>query len=219
MKKFARSLQRSLFARPAMPRRLARDEAGATIIEFAIVAPVMCLTLVGGFDVAHTLYMRSVLQGIVQKAGRDATLEVGQQSVIQAALDAKVTAQVSELANNSQITFGRSYYRTFANAAAAKFEPFTDTNGNGTCDGPSGSTPGEPYEDTNGNLRWDATGGNLGQGGAKDAVVYTVTVTYPRMFPLHGFIGGSNTTTVKATTVLRNQPYTDQAVTKVLNCT
>lgn len=219
MKKFARSLQRCLFARPTMPRRLARDEAGATIIEFAIVAPVMCLTLVGGFDVAHTLYMRSVLQGIVQKAGRDATLEVGQQSVIQAALDAKVTAQVSELANNSQITFGRSYYRTFANAAAAKFEPFTDTNGNGTCDGPSGSTPGEPYEDTNGNLRWDATGGNLGQGGAKDAVVYTVSVTYPRMFPLHGFIGGSNTTTVKATTVLRNQPYTDQAVTKVLNCT
>lgn len=219
MKKFARSLQNGLFARPAMPRRLARDEAGATIIEFAIVAPVMCLTLVGGFDVAHTLYMRSVLQGIVQKAGRDATLEVGQQSVIQAALDAKVTAQVSELANNSQITFGRSYYRTFANAAAAKFEPFTDTNGNGTCDGPSGSTPGEPYEDTNGNLRWDATGGNLGQGGAKDAVVYTVSVTYPRMFPLHGFIGGSNTTTVKATTVLRNQPYTDQAVTKVLNCT
>jgi len=199
-------------------RRFAADEAGATIVEFAIVAPVMCLLLAGGFDVAHTLYTRAALEGVVQKVGRDATLEAGLDAANQAVLDGHVRNQVRALANNASISISRSYFRTFTNAADRRFEPFTDTNGNGTCDGPQGATPGEPYEDTNDNGRWDATGGNAGQGGAEDAVVYTVTMTYPRLFPLYRFLGDSDTATVKATTVLRNQPYADQAVSKVRNC-
>lgn len=192
--------------------RFRRDARGATIVEFALVAPVMSLLLLGAFDVAHTLYMRGALQGIVQKAARDATLETGLDSSNQTALDNKVKAQVRALANNATITPSRKWYRTFSNAAAAKFEPFTDTNGNGTCNG------GEPYEDTNGNGAWDSSGGNTGQGGAKDAVIYSVTVSYPRLFPIYNMVGGSNTTTVTASTVLRNQPYGDQGTPTVRNC-
>lgn len=198
--------------------RLARDQRGATIVEFAMIAPVMGILLLGAFDVAHTLYMRAVLQGIVQKVGRDSSLESGLDAATQATLDAKVTGQAKALANNGTVTITRKWYRTFTDAAAAKFEPFTDTNGNGTCDGPSGSTPGEPYEDNNNNGRWDATGGNDGSGGAKDAMVYTVSVAYPRMFPVYRIIGGSTTTTVTASTVLRNQPYGDQGTATVRNC-
>ena len=203
--------------RAASPRRLlrvfARDARGATIVEFAMVAPVMGLVLLGAFDVGHTLYMRSVLQGILQKAARDATLETGLVTANQNTLDDKVKLQVRALANNSTITFSRKYYRSFTNAAAAQFEPYTDSNGNGTCNG------GEPYQDNNNNGSWDATGGNSGQGGAKDAVLYTVTVSYPRFFPIYNFVGGSNTTVLTASTVLRNQPYGDQAVPTVRNCT
>ncbi|NYT39978.1 pilus assembly protein [Sphingomonas sp. R-74633] len=194
------------------------DARGATIVEFAMIAPVMGILLLGAFDVAHTLYMRAVLQGIVQKVGRDSSLETGLDAATQAVLDAKVTAQARALSNNATVTITRKWYRTFSNAAAAKFEPFTDTNGNGTCDGPSGSTPGEPYEDNNNNGHWDATGGNLGSGGAKDAMVYTVNVTYPRMFPVYRIIGGGTSTTVTATTVLRNQPYGDQGAGTERNC-
>lgn len=200
-------------------RRLARDERGATIIEFAIVAPVMGLLLLGAFDVAHTLYMRAALQGVVQKTARDATLESGLAGATQTALDNKVKAQIKALANNGTVTITRQWYRNYEQAAASKFEPWTDTNGNGTCDGPAGSTPGEPYEDTNGNGRWDSTGGNLNQGGAKDAVLYTATVSYPRFFPIYNIVGGSKTTKVTASTILRNQPYGDQGVPKVRNCT
>lgn len=198
--------------------RLRREEVGGVIVEFAIVAPVMCLLLVGAFDVAHTLYTRAALQGVVQKVGRDASLETGGDAATQATLDGRVRNQVKAFANNAEVAITRNYFRTFTHAAAKRFEPFTDTNGNGTCDGPSGATPGEPYEDTNGNERWDATGGNDSQGSADDAVVYTVTMTYPRMFPLHSMIGLSDTTVVEATTVLRNQPFSDQAVSKVRNC-
>ena len=202
--------------RAAAPRRFlrvfSRDEKGATVVEFALVAPVMGLVLLGAFDVGHTIYMRSVLQGVVQKVARDATLESGLTTSTQDALDAKVRSQVRALANNSTITITRKYYRTFSNAAAAQFEPYTDTNGNGTCNG------GEPYQDNNNNGTWDASGGNTGAGGAKDAVLYTVTVSYPRFFPIYRVVGGSNTTVITGSTVLRNQPYGDQAVPTVRNC-
>ena len=200
-------------------RRVAHDERGVTVVEFAIVAPVMGLLLLGAFDVAHTLYMRAALQGVVQKVARDATLESGLNSATQTPLDDKVRNQIKALANNGVVTITRQWYRNYAQAAASQFEPYTDTNHNGTCDGPQGLTPGEPYEDSNGNARWDATGGNLNQGGAKDAVLYTATVTYPRFFPLNNFIGGSSTTTVRAQTILRNQPYGDQGAPAVRSCT
>ncbi|MBO9712034.1 TadE/TadG family type IV pilus assembly protein [Sphingomonas sp.] len=183
-------------------------------MEFAIVAPVMGLVLLGAFDVGHTLYMRAALQGIVQKVARDASLETGLDTTTQSNLDAKVSNQIRALANNATVTITRSYFHDYADATSNKFEPWTDTNANGRCDN------GEPYEDTNGNKQWDATGSiNANQGGAKDAVVYSVSVSYPRIFPIYNLIGGAQTTVVTAKTILRNQPYGDQADSVVRNCT
>ena len=208
-------MKRRFSLRRFAPGALRRDEAGATIVEFAMVAPVLGLVLLGAFDVAHTLYTRAAIQGVVQKTARDSTLESGLESGAQAALDNKVRAQVKALANNATITINRRFYRTFSDAAAARAEAWTDTNGNRVCDG------SEPYEDVNGNGVWDRDGANGGQGGAKDATLYTVTASYPRMFPLYNLIGGSRTTTITASTVLRNQPYSDQGsygTSQVRNC-
>jgi len=190
--------------RLALPRALAADERGSTLVEFAIVAPVMGIMLLGAFDVGHTLYMRSVLQGVVQKTARDATLQDAGTPENAQMLDDRVRAQAKAIANNGDIKITRRFYRTFTAAAAAKAEDWSDINKNGRCD------DGEPYEDANQNNVWDADGGDQGQGGAKDAVLYTVSITYPRMFPLYNLIGVPPTTTVSADTVLRNQPYGDQ---------
>lgn len=197
-------------------RALHGNERGSVVVEFAIIAPVMGLVLLGGFDVGHTLYMRAVLQGVLQKAARDSSLESGSEQTRLEAIDRKITAQVSAIANNGTIEIKRRYYRTFSEAAAAKAEDWTDSNGNGTCDA------GEPYTDRNLNNKWDNDGANGGQGGARDTTVYTVTVSYPRFFPIYRMIGGSNTTKVSAVTVLRNQPYADQGnygTPNVGNCT
>ncbi|MFZ3482513.1 TadE/TadG family type IV pilus assembly protein [Sphingomonas sp. 3-13AW] len=196
-------------------RRLGTERRGATVVEFAIVAPVLAMLLMGAFDVAHTLYVDAALQGIVQKTARDSALEGGTSAATAAALDKRVVDQVRPLASNADVTITRRFYRNYAAASARKAETFTDTNSNGTCDA------GEPYEDTNLNGTWDADGGDAGQGGAKDATIYTATVTYPRMFPLWRMVGGSGTARVSATTVLRNQPYGDQGsygAFKVRNC-
>lgn len=199
----------------ALLHRLRREQRGATVVEFGIVAPVLCLTLVGAFDVAHTLYVRSVLQGIVQKVGRDSALEGNDEASIQTALDNKVKAQARALVNNATVTVTRRFYKTFTKAAAAQAETWTNTNGNSTCDA------NEPYEDANHNGIWDSDGADAGQGGAKDAVVYTVTMNYTRMFPLYRLINLPNTTKVSAATILKNQPYSDQdtyAAPVVRNC-
>jgi Flp pilus assembly pilin Flp len=187
------------------PFRLASDRSGVTVVEFGIVAPVMGLLLVGGLDMAHTLYMRAALEGAVQKTGRDSALESGTQRNVDGALDAKVEKQVHELDRAATFKATRRYYRTFSDAAAAREEAFTDSNGNHTCDA------SEPYLDTNSNLHWDKDGGDDGQGGAKDRVLYTVEISYPRLLPVVGWLGFSPTVEMKATTVLENQPYSDQA--------
>lgn len=187
-----------------IPSRLLQDTRGTTVIEFAIIAPVMALLLLGAFDTAHSLYVRAALQGVVQKTARDSALESGVATEQQTILDNKVRAGVTAIANTATIVITRRYYRTFSDAAAAQAEAWTDTNHNGICDA------NEPYQDDNGNGTWDADGGNAGQGGAKDRTLYTVTMTYPRFFPLYRIIGGSSTTKITASTVLENQPYGDQ---------
>ncbi len=53
--------------------------------------------------------------------------------------------------------------------------------------------------------------GASGQGGADDAVLYTMTVSYKRMFPMAGMLGWPSQQTITASTVLRNQPYSSQS--------
>ncbi|WP_062731180.1 TadE/TadG family type IV pilus assembly protein [Sphingobium abikonense] len=183
---------------------LAADQAGATIVEFGLISTVLFSTLLGFMDLAHSLYMQSVLQGAVQKSARDSTLESGKAEVQQQLLDDAVRKKVQHLAANSKVDFSRRYFRDFTKAAQATAEAFQDINGNGRCDND------EPFQDNNNNTIWDRDGGDRGQGGAKDDVVYTVTITYPRLFPMAELIGLSKDVTVEARTVLENQPFGEQ---------
>jgi hypothetical protein len=194
------------------PASLAHDERGATIMEFALITPALFTLIFGALEIGHTLYMQGVLQGVVQKAGRDSSLEdgAGNATAQQAIIDNRVESQLQNLNKIAQVSFNRRFYRSFSLAAAAQAEPFTDTNGNGKCDGPDGGTPGESFVDNNNNGVWDKDGGDAGQGSGKDIVVYTVSISYPRLFPLDKLVGGSGTTNLSAKTVLTNQPYKNQ---------
>lgn len=51
------------------------DARGATIVEFAIVAPILVVMLMFLFDTGYYLYARAILGGEVQAAGRASALE------------------------------------------------------------------------------------------------------------------------------------------------
>jgi Flp pilus assembly protein TadG len=176
---------------------IVRSDEGATVVEFGMVAPVLLLAIMGLFDMSHNIYTSAIVQGAIQKVARDSSIEGA--DGISATLDSRVAAAVHGIAPQAKLTFDRKAYTTFSDVGQP--EDFTDVNGDGTCGG------GEPFEDANGNGAWDSDRGTTGQGGARDAVLYTVTVDYPRLFPMARLAGFSDQVTTTSRTVLRNQPY------------
>ncbi len=190
-------------------RTLRRDTSGATLVEFALVSPVLLLMLLGMFDMSYNYYVQAQLQGAVQAAARHSSIEGAEFRA--AAIDANVTKAVRHLVPSASVDFSRKSYTTFSDVARP--EDFSDVDGDGICGG------GEPFEDGNGNGTWDEDRGLSGTGGARDAVLYVVDIRYPRPFNVGGFINLPDHVTMQAATVLRNQPYQDQVVaSRVGNC-
>ncbi|CAO1652419.1 TadE/TadG family type IV pilus assembly protein [Parasphingorhabdus sp. NYA22] len=194
-------------------RALKRDDVGAALVEFALVAPVLILLIMGMLDLGHRIYATAILQGSVQKAARDASLDNG--SANASAIDDRVKELMLPVVQPEPVSdfdFSRQNYSDFSDVA--KPEDFTDNNNDGECNN------GEPYDDANGNDSWDEDRGAAGQGNAKDAVLYTVKVTYPRLFPMAELIGLSQDEVIQASTVVRNQPFGEQSERgEIKNCT
>src|SRR3546814_10575732 len=87
--------------------RRSSDQRGTAITEFGLIAPVFLLLMLGALDLAHTLYMQGVLQGVVQKAARDSTLESAQEETTQLAINQKIEDQVKRLAANADVSISR----------------------------------------------------------------------------------------------------------------
>ena len=178
-------------------RRLRGESRGAAALEFALVAPALLLTIMGIFDLGYNIYAATMVQGAIQRAARDSTIEGADRRLAQ--IDAAVSRAVHHVVPRATIAFSRRAYADFADVSRP--EDFTDSDRNGLCDN------GEPFEDANRNGTWDNDRGASGSGGARDAVLYTVNVTYARGFPMASLIGLPDTVTTAAATVLRNQPY------------
>ncbi len=201
---------RPMIRMPALLRRAGRDRRGVTVVEFGLIAPTFLMLLLGVFDMGYTVYARAILDGAVQKAGRDSALETGASSI--ATLDAKIKTNLAGLGEGATFSYDRRNYRDFAKVGLP--EELDDKNNNGNRE------PGECFTDENGNGSWDSDLGKDGVGGARDVVLYTVRMSYQRKFPLYALIGVDSTATISAATVLRNQPYGDQASeTKEVICT
>jgi len=179
-----------------------RDDRGVTIIEFALLAPVMCLLLLGLLDLGQRMYMTAVVQGTLFRAARKAS--VGDQTTAQ--VDAFVTSQLTAFSRNATITITKKSYSEFTGVATIE-KITSDTAPVGTYNaGTDAAHPADCFEDTNGDGKRDEIG-KSGLGQSDEIVYYEVKVDFPRVVPLGGFLGWSNTETVKANTVLRNQPY------------
>lgn len=193
-------------------RNLLGDRNGITLVEFALVAPVLIVMVMGVFDIAHTQYTSALLHGAMQKAGRDLTLEnAGSQK---GNVEARVRERVSILMPaGAEIEFVPLSHYDFADIGEPEEilgdDPF-GAPGHGVCE----ASKNERYIDANENGRWDSDRGKEGVGGARDAVLYTAIVEYPRMFPMYGLIGLPKNVRLEASTVLRNQPFDKQDDTK-----
>lgn len=191
------------------------DERGSVATEFAIVAPVMLLLMMGLGELSFQGYVQSVLTGAVEKAARDSTIQGNDAKADE--IDDKVKEMVRRVVPAAK--FDPSERTNFDSYAAIAGEPFTDAkwpnNSSGVYDGICNH--GESYTDVNNNGSYDLKLGATGQGGANDVTKYQMTMKYDRLFPIAGWIGWSNTVTLSAATILKNQPYATQTVNNGTN--
>ena len=87
-------------------RRLARDERGNTLVEFAFVLPVLAVTLMGFFDLGYRSYVFSIVEGALHEASRMAT--VGNKTG--AEIDAFVASRLSDFSRDATITVAKKSY-------------------------------------------------------------------------------------------------------------
>lgn len=187
---------------------LRRDERGVTIIEFAMILPSLCVLLMGIFELGWRMYVASVVQGSLHEAARMAT--VGNRTTTQ--IDAHVRQRLHQFSQNATIETATNSYYDFTQVAT----PETITSDTVPLNQYNAT---DCYSDYNGNGRYDLDRGRTGLGNADDIVRYQVTMSYPRVFPIAGFLGWSNTDTIIANTVLRNQPYAGRSVpSPVVRC-
>jgi Flp pilus assembly protein TadG len=179
---------------------LHHDTRGATIVEFAMIVPVLVGLLLSILEVGYQGYVTAVVQGALSKASRQVT--VGNRTATDVVTTIK--SEVESIVPAKYVTVATRRYYNFSNVG--KPEKITsDTDPKGTYN------LGDCFEDANNNGAYDSNPGDTGVGSADDIVYYTVNVVYPNLTPVGALLSWGPTRTVSASTVIRNQPFTSRA--------
>ncbi len=205
-----------MIARVASLRRLARDEDGATLVEFALILLPMCILLMGGMEVAYTSMVRATMQGALNDAARRAAVENPDFSqyegdTLEDRIEQSVREIVGTMASDATVDVRQRSFFEFSNIGNPE-KLLKDVNRNGRYD----AADGDCFEDANDNGSYDTDTGEIGGGGANDVVFYEATVTKPRLFPLHRLVGAGEEMEIHLQTAVRNQPYASRGTPSVL---
>jgi Flp pilus assembly protein TadG len=180
-----------------------RDSDGATVIEYAIILPVLLLLIMGIIEYNTMMYASAVLEGSTIAAAREGAtgyVAAGQPSR-QAYIYSLVQQHSAGLLNPASLAISSKSYAAFNDIGQPEpcISPPTP---------PCPGTPGVNFVDVNGNGTWDQDQGAAGLGGAGDIVVYTVTYPWPIYTPiLRPFLGTGGTFTLTSSSVVKNEPY------------
>lgn len=173
---------------------------GVTALEFALIAPVFLLIMLGTIEFSAIMFTTSVMENAT-----NATSRLGKTGFIpsgfsrQQAIINKVAAQTTGLLDPAKITITSKVYADFK--SVGKPEPCKVP-----VAPPCPGTAGVNFTDINGNGTWDTDMGIAGLGNAGDIVVYSVSYPWSIMTPLMTPILG-NIFTITVRSVVRNEPY------------
>lgn len=186
---------------PGVLKKFCRAQAGATAIEFAVVAPVMCILVMGIIEFSLIMMVYNVMEGATATSARTGKTDyVDASGNRQQTILDQITARAGSLIDGTKLTVTTKYYKQYDQINDP--EPYVDTNHNGQYD------PGEPFTDINGNGVWDADMGQSGFGSAGDIVVYTVSYPWAISTPIvSSFIGTGGIFTITTHAVVKNEPY------------
>jgi hypothetical protein len=188
-------------------QKLGGDQQGVAAVEFALLSMPLLVALLGFLDLGYESYVRSQLQGALNRVAREASVEhptIGDtNTTLEAQIQQRVRDRMAPLVKSGSYTFTISSYDNFS-AVGRPEALITDVNGNGQYDA------GDCWQDSNPNGSFDTDSGSGGVGNADDVVVYDVDVKVPRLTPIGKMIGASDPFDVDAKSIVRRQPFADQ---------
>jgi Flp pilus assembly pilin Flp len=196
-------------------RSFRRDEGGATIVEFALIAMPLCVLIMGGFDLGHQSYIRSVMQGALNDAARRAAVQdpvfAASGATTEERVENAIKHQLQSITPNAEITISQSNFYDFSGIGNPE-KLMTDNDKDGAYD----EADGDCFSDLNENGEYDTDTGRSGIGGANDVVFYQADIVMPRLLPVANLIGFSPNYEMSVATAIRNQPYGQQKTPPVV---
>ncbi len=180
---------------PISMRRGLANEQGTAVVEFAMIAPVLVLLLIGTVDFAMAIYDRFALNGAVSAAADYAILNAAEVSSTSEPQLASSLASVASASSNSVVSITAAVNVNHGSTATGTAGAVTATSGSAS---PATSCYC-PAAASGGGVTWGsiATCGSTCSGGgiAGKFVTIAASVAFTSMFGSHGLIPSQNFTT------------------------
>ncbi len=182
-------------------KRLRDREDGSPAAEFAFVAPIMILLVVGTIEFGMIMFVTILMESGLRDAARYGITgsEFGKMSRMERIVEI-INDRTLGLVDISEADIQILVYPDFGQIGQG--EDFVDGNGNGTYD------VGETFTDANGNGTWDSDIGQSGPGASGQVVLYRIEYAWNLLTPLAApLIGENGKFTLSASIAVRNEPY------------
>jgi Flp pilus assembly protein TadG len=181
------------------------ERAGGSAAEFAVLAPILFLAVIGIIELAVLLTVQILLEGSVREASRFGITGYTPSGVTRDQQIRSVIAQYTVgMVNMNNLTIDTRYYHNSTFAAIVRPEPCFKYISVGVCD----TSDPHNWVDVNGNGHWDDGNGTAGSGGSGDIVLYTIYYRHHIMTPLmQRLIGYGGYVSLEASLVVRNEPW------------
>jgi hypothetical protein len=196
------SLKRRPAPTAATAAGLGAGEGGATVVEFALVAPAFLAILCAIMEFSGIMFVQTLLEGAAREASRYGITGRAPEGISHINREDKIREIIAAtgvgVIDLDRLDMDTLVYDSFEDVGQP--EPFTDENESDAYD------PGEPYSDINGNGQWDEDMGAAGLGGAGSVVIYRLRYDWPIMIPLFvPFFG--ETIALQANIAVRNELF------------
>ena len=179
-------------------RYFIKNTHGNTIIEFAVIAPILFLMLSGIIELGLILFTTSAMEGATNVGSR-----IGKTNFYTGTREDYIRNQIISLTggflNTSSLTISILSYNSFANIGQPEpcLIPAT-----APCPGIAGVN----FTDINGNGTWDQDQGSATAGGSGSVVLYRTSYPWRLFTPIMaGLLGTNGIYTITAVAAVRNE--------------
>lgn len=178
---------------------LKTSEAGAFVVEYALLLPVFTALTFGSLEIGRILMVNAALEGAITESTRISI--TGNIPDGYATVDEYIRYFVEDSLENvgvdAGVTISMNVYDSFSAIGAE--EPYTDANADNICNN------SEFYTDINDNGQWDADMGASGTGGEENIMVMEIVIDLPYM--MADLVNYDDSLILASSTAVRNEPY------------